>query len=405
MNASASRLCWFVLLTWSMDTMLGSTAHAEQPRAADVTINTDFPGGNVKIVAQENRTVQLAPDLRGGRPWFYWYFEASVAEPGKVRFEFPDKVAGFKNGAIGRQGPAISLDRGQSWKWMGTATVDGAAFEFDFPSASSTVRFAVTIPYVQSNLEAFLQRHADNPHLEVSTLTTSRHGRRVELLRIGKPGPEVQPVLFTARHHAAETMASYLLEGVLAEAMSSSEVGREFRDKYVLYVVPLVDKDGVQEGDQGKNRQPHDHNRDYGPQSIYPEIKAIKALARQHAFRFALDFHCPTLVMDDHQVMYFVGPKETPAYNFENVSEFARWIKKGLPETAPVGPFVWLRETDTPAPMNSNYFGFRDGTVMAATLEFPFAPPEKATDPSSCRQYGRVILAAWVATHFRAAEE
>jgi hypothetical protein len=214
--------------------------------------------------------------------------------------------------------------------------------------------------------------------------------------------PQVKAVLVTARHHAAETIASYVLEGFLQEAMSDNSAGEEFRRRHVLFAVPLVDKDGVEEGDQGKNRRPHDHNRDYGPNSIYPEIHAIKELDKERDIQFALDFHCPTLVMQDHQVMYFVGSKEHPKYNFENVSEFANWIKKGLPEDAPYGPLVWLRSKSDPAPKNSRYFGFKENAIMAATLEIPFAPPGKATDPSSCRKYGQVMLQAWVNTHFRA---
>jgi hypothetical protein len=171
-----------------------------------------------------------------------------------------------------------------------------------------------------------------------------------------------------------------------------------------LYAVPFVDKDGVEEGDQGKNRKPHDHNRDYGEESIYPEVRAIKELDRSANFVCALDFHCPTLVMPDHQVIYFVGAKAHPPHNLANVTEFAGWIKRGLPDGAPVGPLVWLRDEDDPSPKNSRYFGFKKGAIMAATLEFPFAPPGKKTDPASCRHYGEVILGAFVETHFQAGE-
>jgi len=53
---------------------------------------------------------------------------------------------------------------------------------------------------------------------------------------------------------------------------------------------------------------------------------------------------------------------------------------------------------------NSRYFGFKDNAIMAATFEFPFAPPGKKTDSKSCREYGRAILRAWTATHFRESE-
>jgi hypothetical protein len=259
-----------------------------------VTTRADFPGGNIQVVAQEEDVVHIAPDLRGDRPWFYWCFEARAARPGRVKFVFPDKVAGFTDGAIGFQGPAISMDQGASWRWMGTERVEGSSFSYEFLEHNQCVRFAVTIPYLQKDLAAFLDHHADNPHLTKSVLATSRKGREVELLQIGSVRPQVHAVLVTARHHAAETIASYVLEGFLQEALSESEAGVDFRKRFALFAVPFVDKDGVEEGDQGKNRLPHDHNRDYGSESIYPEIQAIKELDRKHDFRFALDFHCPT---------------------------------------------------------------------------------------------------------------
>jgi len=117
--------------------------------AGEVTIVTDFPGGNVVVMQNEGNIVHVAPDLRGDRPWFYWNFEAQASKPGRVDFVFPEKVAGFKNGAIGFQGPAISTDLGKTWRWSGTDNVDGNSFFFDFVKVDQRVRFAVTIPYVQ----------------------------------------------------------------------------------------------------------------------------------------------------------------------------------------------------------------------------------------------------------------
>ncbi len=90
-----------------------------------------------------------------------------------------------------------------------------------------------------------------------------------------------------------------------------------------------------------------------------------------------------------------------------NLPPFADRIQRALPKTDPSGPLVWLKEplvwlkdATAPAPMFSRYFATQDGVVMAATLEIPFAPPGNATDPASCRRYGRTILQAFVRTLF-----
>jgi hypothetical protein len=41
-------------------------------------------------------------------------------------------------------------------------------------------------------------------------------------------------------------------------------------------VVPFVDEDGVEDGNAGKNRAPHDHNRDHGSHSLYPDAMALQ---------------------------------------------------------------------------------------------------------------------------------
>jgi hypothetical protein len=56
----------------------------------------------------------------------------------------------------------------------------------------------------------------------------------------------------------------------MSALLSESKDGRWFRENVEVVIVPFMDKDGVEEGDQGKNRKPHDHNRDYIGESIHP---------------------------------------------------------------------------------------------------------------------------------------
>ena len=56
-----------------------------------------------------------------------------------------------------------------------------------------------------------------------------------------------------------------------------------------------MDKDGVEDGDQGKNRRPHDHNRDYMA-GIYTSVRAFKELLvrESHGKRIVFfDLHSP----------------------------------------------------------------------------------------------------------------
>src|SRR5262249_36744577 len=166
-----------------------------------------------------------------------------------------------------------------------------------FAAEARDVRFAYAIPYVEENLHTFLKQYARHPHLRVEPLAKTVKGRQVELLRVGQlEDDRSQHILLTCRHHACESMANYALEGLLTEVLADTAEGRWLREHTTLWAIPFMDKDGVEEGDQGKLRRPHDHWLDYGGRSRYPSVRALKgtfAGKRARPVALALDLHCP----------------------------------------------------------------------------------------------------------------
>jgi hypothetical protein len=373
---------------------------------ADVTFSSNFPGGNALVTKTTNNTFHIDPDLRGGLNWFYWYFEAQSNQPEEATFIFSPTNVGVR-------GPAISRDSGKTWQWMGVDKVESlppaqaggkvtqAKFTYKFAKAGEKVRFSVGIPYVQSHFEDFLAKHPKNPYLTRSVLTKSKKGRNVELVQIGTPGPNKKPLLLTARHHACEALASYALEGFMEEALSDSYAGKLFRQNYVLYAVPFTDKDGVEDGDQGKNRPPHDHNRDYGDAPIYPEIAAIQKLADEKKIFHSMDLHCPYLKGDIHEAFHFLG-LGVPHIK-DNVAEWNKWMNEERPP-AVMTPLLFLADPAKPGvtnrAINAHYFATRDGSYFSATLEMPYTQQNVALDGDMTREYGRAMLKAWNRTTF-----
>jgi hypothetical protein len=362
--------------------------------AEDIKINSTFAGGNVVLAKVDKKTVYLTPDLREGQPWFYWCFDAEVSKPGRYIFNLgkPQK--------IGVQGPAISFDDGKTWQWLGNTQVEltseSESFSYEFSSKNQRVRFSVAIPYLQENLDNFLRSHAENKLLHKGELAKTRTGKTVELLRIGNPGTGLEAMLVTARHHACESMASYVLEGFLEEALSNSPTAVEFRKKYVLFAVPLVDKDGVQNGDQGKNRKPHDHNRDYGENPIFPEIRAIQELAHLQKIHYSVDFHCPALRGDIHEAFHFLG-YGLPHIK-QNLNEWIQWIREERPQEVMV-PLNLLVDPSKPNSLdrriNSHFMATLQSCLLAATLEVPYTQTKPLLDPNMARAYGAGLLRAW----------
>jgi hypothetical protein len=301
-----------------------------------ISVTSNFPGGNIAVDEIEGDTIRLHQDLRDTIGWwFYWYFAIHSGAGQTLNFDFTDKDV------IGVRGPAVSTDGAKSWNWLGTATVQGPTFRYAFPPEVRQVRFCLAVPYLDENLHSFLKRYDNHPSLRIETLCQSREGRNVELLRLGRlDGKASQRVLLTARNHACEMMASYSLEGIMESILANDEIAKWLNEHVEFMVIPFVDKDGVEDGDQGKDRRPHDHGRDY-IKGIYPEVRAIKALVPQWSggqLKIALDLHCPELRARN---IYFVGVSDQDIWT--RVVHFCKTL-----ERAQKGPLVYSSRNNMP---------------------------------------------------------
>lgn len=284
--------------------------------AGDFQIDAGYPGGNVRVLRQEGSVFTLAPDLRDTRKqewWFYFNFRLRGPAGVPVTIRFEDK------NPIGVRGPAVSTDRGLTWKWLGAESVakeESASpvawsFQATVPAGAAEIRYAFAPPYLEEHFQRWAGAQRANPGLRISELCRSRKGRSVELIQAGclDAGKARGVVLLTARHHACESMASFALEGLLSAVLADDELGKAWRERWSVVALPFTDKDGVEDGDQGKNREPHDHNRDYNEAPLYPEVAAWMKLGEglKPRVAFSLDMHCPHIRGPWNDRVYLVG--------------------------------------------------------------------------------------------------
>jgi hypothetical protein len=344
-----------------------------------VSIDADFPGGNIVVDSIKDDTVFLRPDQRDSSDWwFYWYFRVRDAAGRTLKLQFDGR------NPIGTRGPAFSTDGGRTWSWLGKGAVKGSSFRYTF--GPEPVRFCFSIPYLEANLHNFLEKYTDSPHLAVGELCRTRKGRSLERIHAGKINAEPKyRVLLTARHHACEMIASYALEGLLDAVLSDTDLGRWYQVNVEVLAIPFVDKDGVEDGDQGKNRKPHDHNRDYQGRSIYPSIQAIRRFVPQWSkgkLRAAIDLHCPHISGKYNEVIYIVGSVDSDIWKQQQ--KFS-----GILESVRQGPLPYSAQSSLPfgTAWNtvSNYGGHKSCSRWAAeqadirlatTIEIPYANVE-----------------------------
>ncbi len=250
-------------------------------------ITKDFLCGNIEIVKQDGDEFLLQPETRGDTGYFYWLFRIDGAQGRKVTFKFttPDRV-GFPGAAVSRNMT--------DWSWTGTKfTYDGKdGFTYDFAPDETSVYFSQHMVYTPLNFECFVK----NNGIEVKTFCKTRKNRDVSYFTVGNGE---RKVLVTSRQHACESTGTYAVQGFAEECMKTALPGVEF------IFVPFVDYDGVCDGDAGKNRSPHDHNRDY-EEGIYPEIRKIKSIAETQNLITNFDFHAPYHCGDINDCTYFM---------------------------------------------------------------------------------------------------
>lgn len=334
-----------------------------------IVVDCDFPGGNILVETITDGRVSVGLDKRDSpQPCFYWSFRVRHAEGRTLTFDFsPARV-------VSKRGPVISTDGGVTWNWQHPANeTDSTSFIYPFGPDEKEVYFAVAPPYTQETFNRFLESYPSVSSLQRETLCRSSKGRNIELIRFGTPHNSGRiGVVFTARHHARESTASYVLEGILAEIFSESAEGKWLLANADYFVVPFVDLDGVQDGDPGKNRIPHDHNRDY-LEKIYPSVQAItnRIPSWSEGKRIIhLDFHCPQLSGQDNELLFFTN--YPASYQYDQLKRFSDLLiaaQKGgaIPYDGMKSP----GEAPNPA-MSRAWFSSLPNNILSGTVEVPY---------------------------------
>jgi hypothetical protein len=366
-----------------------------------IAVDADVPGGNIVLEKIDGDTVTVHQDLRDTEGWwFYWRFRVRGAQGRTLTFK-------FTNGKpVGVLGAAVSVDQGETWAWQGKKSAKASEFTYAFGPDARDVQFCLGIPYLEKDLRAFLKKYEGNPHLKVATLCKSEKGREVERLHAGRLDGKCRARVFlTCRHHACEMMASYSLEGILAEVLAGEDDGKWFRENVEFLVIPFMDKDGVEDGDQGKNRKGRDHNRDYMGDSVYASVREVRSFVpswSEGKLRLTLDMHCPGNRGAEHEVIHFIGHPDPRQW--QGVTRFSAIL-----ESVQTGPLKFSSRDNLPHGKSWNVDSMRKpgqescarwaagipGVVLPFSLEVPYANAAgQVVTPESARAFGKDLAKA-----------
>ena len=313
-------------------------------------IHQNFIGGNITVKEIDGNTVVLENELRDTTgDWFYWAFCVEGAENKTITFK-------FQQNRLGYFGPAVSYDL-ESWRWLDS--IDGDSFTYQFGEKENKVYFAHSMLYHPKRFFDFANQH----NLKIQELCKGYKGSSVPCIKFGEGNTSI---ILTARNHACESTGNYVLEGVLEELIANPIPDAK------VFCVPFVDFEGVIRGDQGKNRVPHDHNRDYsyGEESIYPECNAIKEYAKVSGCNYGFDFHSPWHKGGVNDTVFIV---QNCIEKLDKLNKFGEIFEESITENS----FKYEHKNDYPPNTGwnkggaqfSNYMRNRAENEVAFTLE------------------------------------
>lgn len=344
-------------------------------------IESDFPGGNVIIEKILGDTIFFRPDLRDTpREWFYWCFKVKNTSNKKWFFK------ATKPNVLTNMGAVYSIDGGYKWDWIDQENHHGSdLFSFNFSGDGKPVMLSMGMAYTQKNFDKFMLKYNSSPYIKKAVLSITRAGREVEQILISdfKAKPKYK-VLFTARAHAGEMMSNYIIEGMIDALHSKDPMMKKLLEEAEIMIVPFLDKDGVEQGDQGKYRSPRDHNRDYSGESIYTSTRAIREDIPKWIAGLpwiGIDLHNPWIKGENNEWVYFVGNENEriSAAQEKFVSTLIKRQNGPLKMDSKTGFLAY----GTAWNKGSNYeqgYSFSkwasafldEGLIMTGTLEFPF---------------------------------
>lgn len=311
---------------YSQPLSFGNIEPYYKPTASDTTLvfESRFESGNLgsAMKVSENEydlLMQTDINTKGHTQWFYFRVtntQKTLVKFNILNFSKPDSLynQGMKilmysnkenlNSGAGwyREGGNISYFANYIRRAGSQKTYFTLSFTYEFPYIDDTVYIAYCYPYTYSHLMKDLSPIEDLSFVSRKLLCYSIAGNRCEYLTITAPGTpsEVKQrkgAVFTARVHPGETVGSWMMKGLLEFLTSPSESAAKLRKNYVFKIIPMLNPDGVINGNYRCGLAGVDLNRRWKNPSkklhptIYSAKKLIKSFAKERKIELICDFH------------------------------------------------------------------------------------------------------------------
>ncbi|WP_394205322.1 M14-type cytosolic carboxypeptidase [Shewanella waksmanii] len=347
-------------------------------------ITANFDGGNIEVINQENHDdVQLAirPD-EGGEfyQWFNFKLEGVVGAKYTLNIINADG-ASYPKGWENYQA-AATYDR-QTWFRLPTRYQDGKLI-IDVQLECDAIQIAYFAPYSYERHQDLLAAVQVHPLVTLSHLGETLDKRDLTLVKVGDDDEEKAKIWITARQHPGETMAEWLVEGLLNNLLDGDcPTAKALLDKANFYIVPNMNPDGSARGHLRTNAAGVNLNREWQSPSLAksPEVFHVTQKMKQIGVDLFYDVHGD----EGLPYVFLAGCEGVPAYNEKMASLQTSFVDALLLASADFQD-KYGYDKDEPGKANltvaSNWVA-QEFQCLSNTLEMPFKDNENMPDPIS----------------------
>jgi murein tripeptide amidase MpaA len=233
-----------------------------------IKISQNFDAGAIEVVkAEEADTIELK--LRKDShadiwQWFHFRLQGARHQETVMRILNAGEATYAKGWENYRA--VASYDR-ETWFRVDTE-FDGKVMTIRHTPEYDSVYYAYFEPYSWERHLDLLSSVQHSPLVEVVDLGNTVDGRDLNVVVVGDPAAE-KKVWIIARQHPGETMAEWLVEGLLGALLDQANpIARSILEKAVLYIVPNMNPDGAARGNLRTNAAGANLNREWMTPSL-----------------------------------------------------------------------------------------------------------------------------------------
>ena len=277
-------------------------------------ITANFDAGNINVINAEDKTnIQLAirPDV--GEEFFQWFnfrlsgevgeqYVLNIMNAGEASY-----LAGWENYQA-----VASYDR-EHWFRLPTSYKDGK-LTITAELACESIQIAYFAPYSYERHQDLLAAVQVHPIACLEHLGETLDKRDLTLVKVGHGDTKKRSIWITARQHPGETMAEWLVEGLLNSLLDEDNAtAKLLLEKANFYIVPNMNPDGSVRGHLRTNAVGTNLNREWANPSLEksPEVFHVIKKMEETGVDLFYDVHGDEAL----PYVFLAGSQGTPSYN------------------------------------------------------------------------------------------